>query len=365
MSVRISPGRRLSIRAASAILLAAAGLVLAEGLIRVVLFWDRVPDIGQRCALCFAAPDEDEFWRLQTSWGRARLGPRQRVNPLFGWSQAAAAPDNPLGLRAEPLAAARARGRKLLFAGDSFVAGSSGEGCTIPECLDRLSPGRTTIDLGVGGFGLDQIVLMSEAARARIPAEGVVIGVYLGDVDRVALTQRTYQKPYFMEDGAGPALRGLPIEPDVESFRRASRPRTRSWTSAFLRRLAALPWSLDREGTASPAKERLTRFLLARLVEDARHDRLPPLFVIFYDEASLRSNEWEEALLKSALAELGQRPLDTKALLLAQGEPLSRFYAPDGHHNAAGNELIAEAVREREARRVREAPALAGPLSSR
>ena len=321
---------------------------------RVVLFWDRVPDLGQRCALCFAAPDEDEFWRLQTRWGRARLGPRQRVNPFFGWSQAEASRDNPLGLRAESLAAARAPGRRLLFAGDSFVTGSSGEGCTIPECLDRLSPGRTTVDLGVGGYGLDQIVLMSEAARARIPADGVVIGIYLGDVDRVVLTRRTYQKPYFAEEGGRIAVRGLPIEPDVARFRAASSPQTRFWVAALLRRLAARPRSSEQsEGTSSAAKERLTRFLLARLVEGARRDRIPPLFVIFYDEPSLHSTDWEEPLLKSALAELGQEPLDTKTLLLAQGEPSARYYAADGHHNAAGNELIAEAIREREARRIR------------
>lgn len=103
-------------------------------------------------------------------------------------------------------------GPPILALGDSYTEGYEvANDETWPAHLER-DTGRRVYNAGVRGYGLDQIVLRGERLIPRLKPAIVVLAFIENDIDRTGLSVRDFRrKPYFVPEGDGLALRGVPV----------------------------------------------------------------------------------------------------------------------------------------------------------
>jgi len=135
---------------------------------------------------------------------------------LRGWpvGMGADCSTNSRGLRgAEEHSYARRTGRKrLLVLGDSFAFGEEvRDEETFSAQLERLIPGLEVINMGVGGYGDDQMLLYLKEEGRRYNPDMVLLLYNASDAKRNNITFRDYAKPSFEFDGTGLRLIGRPV----------------------------------------------------------------------------------------------------------------------------------------------------------
>lgn len=102
----------------------------------------------------------------------------------------------------------------VLAVGDSYAHGDEvGDGETWVALLQPLI-GRRTINAGVSGYGLDQIVLRAEKVVPETKPAALVL-VFIADDLRRSEMKRVWgaEKPYFKQAGGGLTLRNVPVPP--------------------------------------------------------------------------------------------------------------------------------------------------------
>ena len=87
---------------------------------------------------------------------------------------------------------------KLLLFGDSFVESAACSNDTLATKVEKLT-GIDTLNYGVGGYGLDQMLLYAKRVVPSLPAGErlVLIGLIQDDLERMLLAIRDGPKPYF------------------------------------------------------------------------------------------------------------------------------------------------------------------------
>jgi hypothetical protein len=310
----------------------------------------------------YAHPQFDDlYWELNDQFLRAKgdigLAPRDE---RLGWTSSAFAPatyvheDAPLALEKRPV---------LLF-GDSYAMG-----ITAPQdsfqtlfALSPLARDHVLLNFGVGGYGLDQMLLL--LPRVLDDYEGrdplVVIGVLVDDdLDRCTLTLREQPKPSFeLVDGAL-VLREDPLPTPLERYARGPTP-TPSYLWRYLTRTGKLLPKSVRDSLADYAardrrKEQLARTVLAQMLGELEKRGFERLFVLFHNWPSLVDRGrcgWRDAALREPLKTAGIPIVDMREVMLETaartGENLQSYFdnrnGPGGHFNARGNEIAFEAL---------------------
>lgn len=104
---------------------------------------------------------------------------------------------------------------RTLFLGDSFTAGLYVEPHQAFAYVygQQFEPRGRALNLGVSGYGIDQMILLFEATGTQLHADTVVLGFYLGGFDRALSGFTYYAKPRFMADpdAAELHLTGTPV----------------------------------------------------------------------------------------------------------------------------------------------------------
>jgi hypothetical protein len=142
-------------------------------------------------------------------------------DPMLGWVPVAGSAGTMLGkpltftaegTRAQNLEAPPATGPLIVTFGDSMTEGYAvGDDETWPAELERLT-GRRVLNAAVRGYGLDQMVLRAERLIPELRPATVVLAFIADDISRTQLSVRDSRaKPYFVPDGEGLALRGVPV----------------------------------------------------------------------------------------------------------------------------------------------------------
>ena len=121
------------------------------------------------------------------------------------------------GTRAQNSDRPPATGPLIIAFGDSMTEGYAvGNDETWPAHLGRVT-GRPVLNAGVRGYGLDQMVLRAERMIPELKPATVVLAFIADDISRTALVVRDARgKPYFVPDGAGLALRNVPVQVQVQ-----------------------------------------------------------------------------------------------------------------------------------------------------
>lgn len=308
----------------------------------------------------FKSPDlyldsnaDDDYWKLQRVWQgwnpvfftKDSFRKFERVDPLLGWTEANITQGNPLGLQEDALKQIDSPNPKILFYGDSFVKGASDKKFEIPKFMNSKIAGIDVVDLGVGGYGTDQVYLMFKETYQKFIHPLILVGI-LGndDLDRMVLSVRTSQKPYFIINGMGNLqLKGVPIEKDQKKYFLNHPLSIRSYFFDFVKRRL-----FPREKNIK-MKELIGSKLLDLFKANAENAKDKLLFVLFYPERGLTTTDWQEEFLKGKLNQLGLHYIDTKDFLWQYAHEnhlkLSSFYwEHNGHHNNLGNQVIAEGI---------------------
>jgi hypothetical protein len=249
---------------------------------------------------------------------------------------------------------------RVAVVGDSFTYGAeSGDDETYPQRLERLLGTAEVINLGVRAYGIDQIALKYlKHGRAYRP-DLLVVAIWTLDYLRTPLTFYRFAKPLYVlhPDTHALALTRTPVPPPdqvYETLKRELGPF--SFTYALLHQGYRLTFEKAPDYERYYAKwDPLVRAILGRLVEVAREDRTPMLFVLIEHGLELGT---DEAIVNACcerkhLLDIFQG-LSVDAIDL--GEALSKRYsrrtvydrmyihhggAPSGHFTAFGNDAVA------------------------
>ncbi|MBN1405948.1 MAG: hypothetical protein JW946_05455, partial [Candidatus Omnitrophica bacterium] len=326
--------------------------VLCELFIRAGIFFNvksfRNPALYADCY------SDDNYWKLQHTWqGQWKFPGKDLIDPILGWIPKPGK-NNSLGIIIDPARSINFLGKTVLCYGDSFIAGNTEIKDRIPQKLQELLPDCNVYNLGVGGYGLDQIFLRFKNTHAYFRQPVVVIGILTTDLDRSILTIRTGPKPYFTIKEGMLVLKGIPVAQDPEAWLKNHPPRIKSYFFAFINRLR---WIIRAKGNKrefiylqglaykQKQKKEINRLILKSIAKEARKNNLKLLFVIFYDAEELHKNDWRSVFLKEEFTGLRTDFLDIKDVLLKDSmntsSSTSSYYLEEGHLNEKGNRVVA------------------------
>lgn len=333
-------------------------LGICEVLLRLALFSDnlRVPALRQAWRYADSTYEED-YWKLSYLFGEGGNAPRVgRLHATLGWLPTTTT-GNPLGIYTDQPLQLDALERPILFYGDSFVAGVSPLELPerLPQKLDTLTGARRVINLGVGGFGVDQIYLRFRDSVGAFRQPTVLAGILMDDLDRNTLCFRAGLKPYFDLVDGQLVVRNLPITQAPLDYVAENPPQISSylWRLVALRLRDILPagWVDSWLGydEIDARKRRISAKLLEQFATDARAQGIHLYFVLFYGLREIERESWQERFLKQQLDALGEPYFDMKAFLraeqAAQRVDLESLYLPErGHLNGAGNLVVARGL---------------------
>jgi len=278
------PFRRLGRRAAGLLLYLVVVGLFFELSARVALstdaFFERV------------AMNDDVTWRhrwLRTQSGRPRLFYRFDVHdPVRGW---AVKPDvhdlpawgetrvstNSRGLRGSREFAyeRRAGVPRIVALGDSFTFGDEvGDEQAWPRRLAAELPGVEVLNLGVHGYGHDQMLLYLQEQGVLYRPDVVLLGFLSDDMERNVLAFRDYAKPRFELRGGRLELQNVPVPSPAETL--AAEPLRSKLVDVLELLRASARW---RSGFTPRYTRELTAAILDEMARTARSVGARPVFV--------------------------------------------------------------------------------------
>jgi len=240
--------------------------------------------------------------------------------------------------------------RRIVALGDSFTFGLGvANGLTWVDLLGGELDGVETVNLGVNGFGTDQQVLQWERLGRRYAPDLVLLGFFVPDFHRNALSVRELPKPRFrLREGA------LELEPGPLPDPRALVEARLAECGSTLRALDLLSF-LGRRLAAAEAdgpfeeKAALLRALLERLRDSTREHGARLALVVLPDERfrAYADHERIERAAEDAAAELGIPLLNlTEPLAAWPREHAAEdvFDRVHGHWTEGGHALAAERI---------------------
>lgn len=310
--------------------------------------------------------NEWEWARKHLAAGKAVLESDLAHDPALGWVlrpglRRADLQTDSAGVRsATEVPVAKPPGeRRIVFVGDSYTHGHGNKNDeTFPHYLDEALPGWSAVNCAVPGYGTDQCVLHFEERGRRYAPDVAVLGFFVRDYSRNVLAFRDYAKPVFASTGAGFELRGPPIPPPGQLYDEYASGRRRVGAGVHSYAWGALGRTVRRLGNrradaTSPGTAVLWH-LMDRFQASVKATGASPVWLIIPDDHGLedRGHLWAvvERLAEEHAARIGLRCLNLAPIFLEEMKknPAVRIYKPQkegGHLSAAGNRIVAEALR--------------------
>lgn len=171
-----------------------------------------------------------------------KLGAFVDYDPLIGWSmkEFLSAPEIMLtttqyGIRLNAEGKYDVPQGSILAVGDSFTAGSETyDAGTWPAHLEQML-GQRVLNAGVGGYGVDQIVLRAERLIPILNPRSLIVGLLDQDILRVAYSRYGAEKPFYTLGPDGLKLNNVPVP----------RPQILTDTSASVKTILGYSYLLD------------------------------------------------------------------------------------------------------------------------
>jgi hypothetical protein len=300
--------------------------------------------------------------------------------------------DPELGWDKDPIARNFVDGKRYIAQsyGDSFVEGAEvGPDHTWQAQFEQLT-GEAILNLGVGGYGLDQAVLKFEKHARRYPTRLAILGLYYQTYRRALSYHPFYYfvnrdaytfafKPIFVKrDGRFELIRP-PCDDAVCLMEALSNPGHEIWrlvtthdywyqnnqkkpTVEFpitIKYAKVLPQILqqrrERQGVenyffVNTESFELVEYLIERFLKHSREIRMTPVCLLLYAPVDLRVIKGGIRLDDKLLKLLKTRNIlhiDTAPYILdqyRQDDDFMGLSAPEGHLNERGNRLVAESL---------------------
>lgn len=341
----------------------------------VALFLEGASRAFLACGPCFrgVAGEDEPSWRLQWVSRKRTEGIAYGIDvyhPLRGWTLRPSL-DRPSyhghgrlssdargvrGARDLPLARVPER-RRIVVLGDSYTFGEEvSDDETYAARLEALLPGTDVLNLGVHGYGHDQMLLYLREDGIRYQPDLVLLGFVAMDMPRNLLGFRDYAKPWFTPSDGRLVLRGTPV-PRPEEILAAEGRRSR-----FLDLVGMLSARVRQRSSSS---ERITAALLAETARTARWAGATPVFVYLPVGGELQPGPPlpEERFLLAEAGRLGVAATSLRPLFLeriAGGATFRSQRRPAVHWGPEEHRLAAEGI----AALLREQGLVDGPAGS-
>ncbi len=180
-------------------------LALLEGLAGLALFTREVWRGGRIIA-------ERRHTRYDELLGWANI-PGKRIPDMYG--PGAALTINAQGFRGVRAYAVEVPPGKtrVICSGDSFTMGYGvGDGMTWPARMEQLAPWLETVNMGQGGYGLDQMFLWYRRDGLRLDHQVHIFAFISGDIGRMAAGDfYGYGKPHLVVEGGRLEVDNYPV----------------------------------------------------------------------------------------------------------------------------------------------------------
>lgn len=255
---------------------------------------------------------------------------------------------------------------RLLCLGDSFVFGFGVEDDE-PFCaqLEASHPHWEFLNLGVAGYGIDQIYLMYREMGRFYRPDYVLVGIFPEDFWRAtrSFADTGHVKPYFSLESNGELhLHNQPVPPkfslDTNQFPEVVHPQgIEVWlTKSMLYRVVKKGWmKVGRElkfiDPNFTDEWILGRKILSQLIAEIRTDKAKPILVIMPPErwaTTQRADSLRKSLIRFAQREqvdfIDLTPIFYAAI--QKGKVSDYYIEGDGHWTANGHQLAANAIAE-------------------
>jgi hypothetical protein len=275
--------RRLPRRLLSVLIYAVGVLIFAEAFSRAVLAW---PPVFRRIAR-----RDEVAWRLE--WVRRHAAglpaslPFDVYHPTRGWAVRSGLRDLPVflgktlstnsdGMRGsrDYAEAKPAEVRRLVLLGDSFTFGEGvSDSETYAHQLSLFLPRLEVLNLGVHGYGNDQMLLALREGGLRYHPDLVVLGFVHEDLDRNILGFRDFAKPRFLLSRGRLLLTNTPVPTPAEVLAQET---WRSRLADLFSVIGRVCWWSSR--VARRDAEGITRAILKEIADDARRAGAVPVF---------------------------------------------------------------------------------------
>jgi len=313
---------------------------------------------------------DDSSYRLQ--WIRLHrhsqewTGPFAAYDPVRGWALKPGIRDmkvydgtilstNSKGIRGETeYSYARVPGKqRILLLGDSFTFGAEvPDEETYAHLLAGSLPSTEVLNLGVQGYGHDQMLLYLREEGVKYRPDIVMVGFTYIDVYRNIERFFAYAKPEFQWESGGYQLTDVPVPPPGRVLAEESwRPKS---LDILLMLREKIRWRL---GENEAEARGVTRWLLGEIAGTARGIGAVPVFV--YLPVNDEIAPVPGVALGPMLPRIPEREAFLREICEEQSVPCL-FLGPQfreaagrgidfharGHYNAAGNRLAAGEIRD-------------------
>ncbi len=348
------PIRRRALRALALLLYAAGVLAFLESASRLIvatpplferiaaeddasyrLRWVRAPGRKSHTAYVMDAHHPTRGWTLERNLrGVPGLGPRRLSSNSRGLRGSAEhAVEKPPGVL------------RIAVLGDSFSFGEDVDDAeTYASQLERLVPGSEVLNLGIHGYGHDQMLLYLREEGLRYRPDVVLLGFVQLDVPRNLLAFRDYAKPRFELVDGRLELRNTPV-PEPEALAAAE-----PWRSKLLDLLQMLRARVEqRSGRAEARALALTAAILDEIARASAGAGAAPVFAYLPVAEEMEQRDLaptpRQRFFLDWCGERGARCLDLRERFAGR----ARSDAPpsvSGHWNAEEHRLAARALRD-------------------
>ena len=272
---------------------------------------------------------------------------------------------------------------RIICSGDSFTLGFGVDDAhTWCELLSSLEPRLETVNMGQGGYGVDQAYLWYKRDAAKIGHQAQLLAFITDDFNRMGPDSFTgYAKPVLEVENGRLVVKNVPV-PKQNSFVLWITPRIeRLWhlrTTEFVHRalLKIGAATIDQPQPRQREQNEKTQKVLRMIFEDLKclnEQRSSTLVLVYFPEISELNGtpprEWIDFLegesrslgipLINLFREFQSLPADEIAnLYIPYGHP---EYPGGGHLSNLGNELAARAIHDK----LINHPAIVSDLSAR
>jgi len=304
-------------------------------------------------------PNAPETPALNERRNALRFYARQRERVTFsghdrwlGWD--AGHPDT--RVRGRPsIGPAKAGNLRVIALGDSFTWGNEvAAEENFAYLLDRADNGLEVLNMGVPGYGIDQMVLKYERHGADLAPDLVIIGIYVSDYERTTVAFTAAAKPLFQRVSDQLVLTHSPVPaPAVALARISSSLEGRLYLREFV--TSRLPGARQAQADFFDAADALVAGLLSRLRAGLGEDQRLLVLHIPRGESFTQPDPFHQQMsvrLRALYDRLRLTVVDVEAVLTAQTpreEVPGRYYrvrasGSVGHLNADGHAAVAEAL---------------------
>ena len=231
---------------------------------------------------------------------------------------------------------------RILVLGDSYTFGEEvSDNETYSFYLQEMMPDAEIINMGIHGYGHDQILIFFKEEGIKYQPDIVILGFLATDMPRNLLQFRDFAKPKFELEGETLKLSGSPVPRPEEVLKKDwMRPRIYDVLSLIKHGL------INRTGHRRTQMEELTGRILDEIAATAEKIGAVPIFVYLPKGKEITTPKWEEEFFRSYCDEGGKAFCFSSRPYFIEKQKKGLQFKKKGHWGSLGQVTAAEAIYE-------------------